>query len=130
MLLPHRIAVTLLLSYPDQRLADGVEKKMRDILGKGEAKWELEILSDRPPMKLSRGNQKLARELKEVADKWEIPLDQESSVWPTIAGLVPETTPVVCGLAPISKQLYTPQEAVQRISILQRTLLLAEFLVH
>lgn len=130
MLLPHRIAVTLLMSYPDQRLADGVEKKMRDILGKNEAKWELEILSDRPPMKLSRGNQRLARELKEVADKWEIPLDKESSVWPTIAGLVPESTPVVCGLAPISKQLYTPQEAVQRISILQRTLLLAEFLVH
>lgn len=130
MLLPHRIAVTLLLSYPEQRLAEAVEKQMRDILGKGEAKWELEMLSDRPPMKPSRGNQRLARELKEVAEKWDIPLDKESSVWPTIAGLVPESTPVLCGLGPISKQLYTPQEAVQRISILQRTLLLAEFLVR
>ncbi|MFH1883785.1 MAG: hypothetical protein ABIL62_13895 [Planctomycetota bacterium] len=130
MLLPHRIVVTLLLSYPEQRLADAVEKKMRDILGKGEAKWELEMLSDRLPMKISRRNQKLARDLKEVADKWDIPLDQESSVWPTIAGLVPESTRVVCGLGPISKQLYTPQEAVQRIGILQRTLLLAEFLVR
>jgi len=130
MLLPHRIVVTLLLSYPEQRLADAVEKQMRDILGKGEAKWELEMLSNRLPMKLSRRNQKLARDLKEVADKWDIPLDQESSVWPTIAGLVPESTRVVCGLGPISKQLYTPQEAVQRISILQRTLLLAEFLVR
>ncbi len=130
MLLPHRIVVTLLLSYPEQRLAEAVENEMRDILGKGEAKWELEMLSDRLPMKLSRRNQKLARDLKEVADKWDIPLDQESSVWPTIAGLVPESTRVVCGLGPISKQLYTPQEAVQRISILQRTLLLAEFLVR
>ena len=130
MLLPHRIVVTLLLSYPEQQLAEVVEKQMRQILGKGEAKWELEILSDRPPMKLSRGNRRLVKDMKEVADKWDIPLDQESSVWPTIGGLVPESTRVVCGLGPVSKQLYTPQEAVQRISILQRTLLLAEFLIR
>jgi len=130
MLLPHRIVVTLLLSYPEQQLAEAIEKQMRQILGKGEAKWELEILSDRPPMKLSRGNRRLVKDLKEVANKWDIPLDQESSVWPTIGGLVPESTRVVCGLGPVSKQLYTPQEAVQRISILQRTLLLAEFLIR
>jgi len=130
MLLPHRIIVTLLLSYPEQQLAEVAEKQMRQILGKGEAKWELEMLSDRPPMKLSCGNRRLAKDLKEVADKWDIPLDQESSVWPTIAGLVPESTRVVCGLGPVSKQLYTPQEAVQRISIMQRTLLLAEFLIR
>ena len=34
----------------------------------------------------------------------------------------------VCGLGPIAKDLYTPREAVERISLLQRTLLLAEFL--
>ena len=130
LLLPHRVAVTLLLSYPESRLADEVEKRMRQILGKGQARWELEMVSDRPPMRLRRRNKRLVRDLKEVADKWEIPLEQESSVWPTIAGLVPESTKVVCGLGPISKQLYTPHEAVQRISILQRTLLLAEFLVR
>jgi len=130
MLLPHRVVVTLLLSYPVQQLADEIEKQMRRILGKGQPKWELEMLSDRPPMKPTRGNQRLARDINEVAEKWDIPLDQESSVWPTIAGLVPESTPVVCGLGPVSKHLYTPQEAVQRISILQRTLLLAEFLIR
>jgi D-alanine-D-alanine ligase len=130
MLLPHRIVVTILVSYPERKLAESIEKQMLRILGKGEAKWELEILSDRPAMKLSRGNRRLARELKEVADKWDIPLEQESSVWPTIAGLVPESTRVVCGLGPVSKQLYTPQEAVERISIMQRTLLLAEFLTR
>ena len=110
-------------------LAESAEKQMRQILGKGEAKWELEMLSDRPSMKLSRGTRRLAKDMKEVADKWDIPLDQESSVWPTVAGLVPESTGVVCGLGPVSKQLYIPQEAVQRISIMQRTLLLAEFLL-
>jgi len=129
MLLPHRVVVTLLLSYGEPRRADVIEEQMRQIMGKGQVKWEFEMISDRPSMKLSRRNQRLARDLKEVADKWDIPLDQESSVWPTIAGLVPEYTGVVCGLGPISKQLYTPHEAVQRISILQRTLLLAEFLI-
>ncbi|MHC4699280.1 MAG: ATP-grasp domain-containing protein [Planctomycetota bacterium] len=129
MLLPHRVEVTILLSYGETRLADSAEENMRQILGKGPAKWTLEMLSDRPPMGRSRRNQKLAKNLKEVADKWDIPLDQGSSVWPTIAGLVPQSTAVVCGLGPVSRQLYTPQEAVQRISILQRTLLLAEFLL-
>ncbi|MFH1719713.1 MAG: ATP-grasp domain-containing protein [Planctomycetota bacterium] len=129
MLLPHRIVTTLLLSYPDQRTADRVEKQMRQILRKDRTEWSLEMLADRPAMKLSRGNQRLAKDLKDVADKWDIPLDQESSVWPTIAGLVPKPTRVVCGLGPVSKQLCTPHEAVQRISVLQRTLLLAEFLM-
>lgn len=130
MLLPHRIVTTLLLSYPDQRSAEKVEKQMRQILSKDRMDFSLEMLSDRPAMTASRGNQQLAKELKYVADKWDIPLDHESSVWPTIAGLVTKPTKVVCGLGPISKQLYTPHEAVQRISLLQRTLLLAEFLMR
>lgn len=130
MLLPHRVVVTLLISYGDQKVADTAEKQIREILGKGMVKWELEMISDRPPMKLRKGNRQLAKALGEIANQWEIPFDQESSLWPTIAGLVPASTKVVCGLGPIAKDLYTPQEAVQRISVLQRTLLLAEFLVQ
>jgi len=129
MLLPHSVAVTLLLSYGDEQLADGVERKMRRILGKGE-KWKLEMISNRPPMKLRRRNQQLSNTLRKIANQWDIPFNQESSLWPTVAGLVPASTRVVCGLGPIAKDLYTPREAVQRISILQRTLLLAEFLVQ
>jgi hypothetical protein len=31
-------------------------------------------------------------------------------------------------MGPVARDLYTPQEAVQRISMVQHTLLLAEFL--
>lgn len=129
MLLPHSVAVTLLLSYGDEQFADSVERKMRRILSK-EGNWELKMTSDRPPMKLRKGNQQLLRTLRKIANQWNIPFDQESSLWPTVAGIVPAPTRVICGLGPVAKDLYTPHEAVQRISILQRTLLLAEFLIQ
>jgi len=130
MLLPHRIQVTLFLSYSDINRADSLEQQMRKILGKGSVRWELELISDRSAMRDRPKNRKLAKTLSQVAEQWEIPCQQESSLWPSIAGLVPSSTAVVCGLGPVAHQLYTPQEAVQRISILQRTLLLAEFLVQ
>ena len=129
MLLPHRVTLTILISYNNIRLADTTEKQIRDILGKSSVKYELEVESDRPPMKLRNRNRHLAKLLSDVAEQWDIPLCQESSLWPTIGGLVPTTTGAVCGMGPVARDLYTPQEAVQRISILQRTLLLAEFLL-
>ena len=68
-------------------------------------------------------------DLEAVAADWEIPLKRESSVWPSVAGLVPPKTPVIYGIGPVARDLGTPQEAVQRISLIQRTLLLAEFLL-
>ena len=130
MLLPHRVIVTLLVSYGDEKRADSLESEMREILGKGGVKWELEMISQRPPMQLRKENRQLAEKLNGVAQQWEIPLEQESSLWPTIAGLVPSGTAVLCGMGPVARNLYTPQESVQRISIIQRTLLLAEFLVQ
>lgn len=130
MLLPHRVQVTLLVSYCEDSLADSLESQMREVLGKDGVRWELEMISDRPPMRTRPRNRKLAQSLSQVAEQWEIPLKQESSLWPSVAGLVPASTTVVCGLGPVARGLYTPQEAIQRISILQRTLLLAEFLVQ
>ena len=75
-----------------------------------------------------RANTELARMLERTAKRWEIPLRRESSVWPSIAGLAPARTGVVCGIGPVARNIYTPDESVDRISIMQRTLLLAEFL--
>jgi D-alanine-D-alanine ligase len=71
---------------------------------------------------------RLLAELSEVAKEWEIPFGSETSVWPSVAGLAPDETAVLCGMGPVARDLYTPQEAVQRISMVQHTLLLAEFL--
>ncbi|MHC4327870.1 MAG: ATP-grasp domain-containing protein [Planctomycetota bacterium] len=129
MLLPHRIAVTISISYGDERKADAAERQIREILSHGTVKHNLQMASDRPAMKLRNCNRHLAKKLTGIAEQWDIPIAQESSLWPTIGGLVPKGAGAVCGLGPVARHLYTPKEAVQRISILQRALLLAEFLL-
>ena len=128
MRLPHRITATILVTYPEASAIEPLEKQMWATLGKSGPRWELELLSDRPPMRERSGNQRLAKSLTEVAKQWEIPLNSESSTFPSVAGLVPVKTPCLCGMGPVARDLSTPNESVQRISLVQRTLLLAEFL--
>jgi len=130
MSLPHRITATLVISYLDQKTANKVEEEIKTIFGKKGLKWRLEKVSDRTPMKERRTNIKLSKALLEVANKWEIPLEQESSLLPSVGGLVPSNVPVVCGIGPVARDLYTPHEAVNRISLMQRTLLMAELLAQ
>jgi D-alanine-D-alanine ligase len=130
MLLPHLVTVTLLVSFADELAASGIEDKIRETLGKEGPTWKLELVSDRPVMKNRDANRKLVKQLSSIAAKWEIPFDSESSLWPSVGGLVPSSAGVVCGIGPVARNLCTPQEAVQRISVMQRSLLLAEFLVR
>lgn len=126
-LLPHRVVAILQASFPNLRAADQLEQQIIDVLKRVRA--ELALLSDRPPMPSRRINNALLKRLSDVAAQWEIPINKETSLWPSVAGLVPPQVPVVCGLGPVARGLYTGQEAVSRISLVQRTLLLAEFLL-
>ena len=127
--LPHRVAATLVLSYFEPKLADEFEERINGILTNKNIRWSLKKISERPPMKQRRGNVRLAQAFRKAAEEWEIPFGVQSSVAPSAAGLVPAKVPVLCGLGPVSKDNYMPQEAVSRISLIQRTLLMAEFLV-
>ncbi|MFC1822636.1 ATP-grasp domain-containing protein, partial [Thermodesulfobacteriota bacterium] len=130
MLLPHRLTVDLMLSYLDKKMADEAEDKIKEMIVRKGLKCDLAKVSDRPPMKERRHNLSLAKGLSAIADKWDIPFGWDSSVWPSAGGLVPARVPVVCGIGPTSRDLYTPQEAVNRTCLIQRTLLIAQFLVH
>jgi D-alanine-D-alanine ligase len=130
MLLPHQLTATLLISYPDEKVGDQLEASIREILTHKGLRLRLEALSVRPPMKERRANARLVKAIENVAAQWEIPLRRESSVWPSVAGLVPASTGVVCGIGPVARNIYTPDESVDRISLLQRTLLIAEFLAN
>mgnify|MGYP000022364730 CR=1 FL=1 len=81
-------------------------------------------------MRERRGNISLAKNLMTTAQKWEIPLELESSLMPSAGGFAPAKIPVVCGIGPVARDLYAPQEAINRISLIQRTLLIAEFLAQ
>lgn len=126
-LLPHRVIATLQASFPNTRAGDKQEQAVQAVLDKQAA--ELALLSDRPAMPTRRINSALVSKLREVAGEWDIPINAETSLWPSVAGLVSPQVPVVCGLGPVARGLYTGQEAVSRISLVQRSLLLAEFLL-
>jgi D-alanine-D-alanine ligase len=128
-LLPHRTSATVLLSYGATKRADDTEERMRILLGRDDYQWELEALSDRPPMLENPESKRLAKSLLDVAGKWELPAKIDSSALPSPGGIV-EDRAVVCGLGPTTRDLYSPQEAVQRMSLIRRTLLLAELLVR
>jgi D-alanine-D-alanine ligase len=128
-LLPHRVICILLVSYLDARAADRIEKGLRDLFNEKGYKIGIEMISDRSPMKKRKANERLLRSLQKAAEVWEIPISHESSLYPSVAGLVPSSANVVCGIGPVACDITTPKEAVQRISMLQRTLLLAQYLV-
>ncbi len=102
---------------------------MRAVIQRGGPKWELERLVDRPPLVHHRVSAGLLKDLEKTASTWELPLKATSSVWASAAGLVPEGIPCLCGLGPVARDLGTPQEAVNRTSLIQRTLLLAQYLL-
>ena len=129
MFVPHRVEVSLMMSYLDEAQADQAEASMRATLGRGGPKWRLNRLTDRPPMVDRPTNQLLVTALEAAASRWDIPVERESSAWASAAGLVPDGTAAVCGVGPVTRDRGTPDEAVQRISLVQRTLLLAEYLI-
>jgi D-alanine-D-alanine ligase len=129
-LLPHQVTAILALSYQDSSLADAIEERMMEICSAQNLRWSLKRVSDRPAMNSSRASLKLLKSLSEVGRRWDIPLEQESSVLPSAAGLVPPEVPVICGIGPVARNLFTTQEAVNRISLVQRTLLIADFLAE
>ncbi len=128
--LPHRITATLITSYLDEEKAESAEEKVRSFLGKRQMRWSLEQISDRPPMKDRTNSSRLAGSLAAIAKKWDIPLMKESSLLPSAGGLVPARVPAVCGIGPVARDLFTPQEAVNRGNLLQRALLIADFLLQ
>lgn len=128
MRLPHRVTTQLLMSYPEGGVPE-VVKSIRELLGKEGYQWRLEEEADRPPMSDRARNRALAEELGRVAARWELPFGETSSLWPSAAGLVPKGTAALCGLGPVARDLNTPQEAVERVSLLGRTLLLSQYLL-
>jgi D-alanine-D-alanine ligase len=128
--LPHRVQVLIQASYPTAAKGRELHSALKRILKGDGLKWNLIAISERPPMREREVNLQLINTIQDIAEQWGIPLNTESSLWPSAAGMVPDPVPVVCGLGPVAKDLYTSREAVSRISIVQRTLMMAQFLLN
>ena len=126
--LPHQVIADIVASYPSTAAGDAVVRRIRDILGRGGPRWELLEGTVRPPFVDRPAGRSLADGLAKIAARWEIPLERGSSGWPSVAGLAPLDKACICAIGPVARNLRTPHEAVKRITVVQRSLLLAEFL--
>lgn len=131
MLIPHRVSANIFITYIDEEQAKNVESRVRKLFQtkrKG-IKTYIEKLEDRPPMLKTPKGEGLINEIREIAEKWRIPFDVESTLLPSAAGVVSRECAVICGMAPSSKNLYTPEESVSRTELVQKTLLISQFLL-
>ncbi|MFC1735301.1 hypothetical protein ACFL1X_04235, partial [Candidatus Hydrogenedentota bacterium] len=129
LLLPHRATANLEMSFLASATADKLESDLKELFSNDRQKWSFKRLNERPPYTKTRENEALLAELCEVAESLDLPLNTDSSLLPSVAGLASGKKPVLCGVGPVARNLYTSRESVSRISLIQRTLLLAEYLL-
>ncbi len=134
-LLPHRIRATVYVTFLDPTLADQAEKQIYELFAVGlqdqdDPEVFIEKLEERPPLNRLPAAESLIADLKRVSEEWKLPFGVESSLLPSAAGDIPEGIPVVCGFGPASRDMFTPQECVHRGELLQRILLLTQFLLE
>ena len=128
--LPHRVTAVLLVTYRDIAQAAEIEKEIRAILGRGGSRWELTADWDRPPMPETAGGAALLEALNSAGGPHGVEFTRETSSIASLAGLVDDTTPCVCGVGPVVSDRGTPGENIERISLIERTVVLAEFLAR
>ena len=129
-MIPHRAIVQIQMTYPSKEKGAKLEKEIKEILSGEDFKWMLARQSDRPPMVERKNNIKFFENMSQVATEWDIPLARESSLMPSVAGLVPPSVATICGVGPVAHNIYTSREAIERISLVQRTLLLSELILE
>jgi D-alanine-D-alanine ligase len=129
-LLPHQVTAAIAMSHRETEAADAAETRLRALLESGRRQATVRRVADRPPLRERRGTTRLAKSLCAVAKEWDVPLGTGTSSWPSVAGLVPAKVPVLCGVAPTAHDLHTPHESIDRTSLLQRTLILTQFLAR
>jgi acetylornithine deacetylase/succinyl-diaminopimelate desuccinylase-like protein len=129
-LLPHEVVAQVVVSYVDPAVADRVAGEVHALLTDKrdglQVRWTQAV--DRPSMQRRPVNEPLLEAIRTAAGRWEVPFDEDSSLMPSPAGLVPDGVAVVCGVGPSATETFTAQESVERIGVVQRTLTLAQLL--
>ena len=128
--LPHRLTAGLLATYRDPEQAAELEAEIRTILGRRGSRWELELDWDRPPMPETPEGANLLAALNHAGESHGVQFTRETSSIASPAGLVGDGTPCICGVGPVAYDRGTPGENIERISLIERTVVLAEFLAQ
>ena len=129
-LMPHRVDLNIGISYLKVRRAAVAEERVRSILDGQPLSLDVrfERLEDRPPLERTETSDALVSEIESIARDWKIPFGKEAGLLPSAAGLVPAGIPVLSGLAPHARDIFTPLESVNRGALASRILLLTLYL--
>jgi hypothetical protein len=127
---PHHDSATIRAAYGNAAGLEGVEARMREILSSGDFRWSMDVASDRLPFTERPATAGLLANLGQIAERWDIALEGEASVWPSVAGLVPRDVAALCGLGAEAADTGTPRAAITPLSRVQRTRLLAQLLAE
>lgn len=132
MLLSHRVRATVYVTYLDGDMADEAAQQIKKIFTSNRKGLQshVEKLEERPSLLRRQKDKQLISKFKNLSENWKLPFGVISSLLPSAAGEVPEHIPVICGLAPAGREIYTPHEAVHRGELLQKALLLTLFLLE
>ncbi len=131
LLVPHRVSATVIVTYTDPQKAKDAEKSIHKLFQSRQRgiKTYFEKLEERPPMLKKEGTKELLKKFEAIAEEWKLPFTSESTLLPSAAGMVDDKTPVICGMAPSTKNLYTPTESINRTELVQKTMLLTQYLL-
>lgn len=131
-LVPHKITLNIIITYINSFEARNVEMELRKIFKSNNKKINtyIEKIEDRAPLNKNKNNNDLANKFIEIAKRSNIELGIESALLPSAAGEIIKSSNVICGLSPGSKSLYTPNESINRRELIEKTLLITEFLME
>ncbi|SHE88057.1 M20/M25/M40 family metallo-hydrolase [Alkalibacter saccharofermentans] len=131
-LLPHRVRATVYLSFLDKDLAQQAEDALYSMFenpSEDEISVYIQKLEERPPLNKSERTSQMTEKLRIISEEWKLPFGTESGLLPTAGGEVPESTDLICGFGPASRDMFTPNECIHRGELLQRALLLTMYLL-
>lgn len=125
-LMPHRVTATIAITYIDEKTAERAEAQLRTLFKASKLGMStyMEQITDRPPL-LQKKEHPLLQSLEKWTKEHQLPFGTETSLLATAAGVIPAYKPVICGFAPASRDLFTPNEAMHRSELVQRSILLA-----
>ncbi len=131
MMRSHRISASIFLTYIDSQVADKIESEIKRIFRSTSKniKSYISNIEVRPPMIKNNVQNDLIMRLKNISDELELPFGVDSKSIPSAGGDVAQGIPVVCGMSPSGRNLYSVNESINRLELLQKTVLLAEYLL-
>ncbi len=130
MMRPHQIESIVYMSYLNKNNADQIEKRLKSLFASSSRVFKTAIsnVEVRPPMLKCQFQKETLAELEKICQSYGIPFSTDSSLLPSAAGDVAEDVPVICGMSPSGKNLYTPDECINRAELLQKILLLSLYI--